>query len=164
MILLVVRYATARPAMPGQDDEDRPLAPEGREEAARMGRWVAARGLVPREVLCSAARRTRETLDAMRPAWSPAPRILHEDALYAGGPEAALGLLARSDAEAVALVGHNPTMGLLAERLAREPRRGGFPPGTVAALRFDAEAWSGVAEGTGEVVAWATPAEVPSGD
>ena len=126
-----------------------------------MGGWLAARRLVPEESLCSDARRTRETLDLMAAGWSPAPRMLHQPELYAAGPEAALALLARSEARVVALVGHNPTMGLLAERLAREPWRGGFPPGTVAALAFDAESWDGI--GRGEVLAWATPADVARG-
>lgn len=161
LTLLIIRHATARPALEGEADEDRPLAPEGREEAARMGAWLAARRLVPEEVLCSPARRTRETLELMAAEWSPAPRVLHRPELYAAGPEATLARLAASEARCVALVGHNPTVGLLAERLAREPWRGGFPPGTVAALRFEAEAWDGI--GGGEVAAWATPAEVAHG-
>lgn len=165
LTLLLIRHATARPALEGEADEDRPLAPEGREEARRMGAWIAARRLVPAEALCSAARRTRETLDRMAAAWSPAPRALLVPELYAAGPEETLERLtasgAASGAASVALVGHNPTVGLLAERLAREPWRGGFPPGTVAALRFEAASWEGI-EG-GEVVAWATPEEMARG-
>ena len=159
--LLLIRHATAAP---GDPDEERPLSPKGREEAARMGRWVAAQGLVPDEVLCSGARRTRETLDLMLPAWSPAPRVSHLDELYAAGPEAVLERLGHAEAGTVAVVGHNPAMGVLAERLAREPREGGFLPASVAALSFEAEGWDAIGEalGTGALLAFAAPGDVPA--
>lgn len=157
--LLLIRHATAAP---GEPDEARALSPQGREEAARMGRWVASQGLVPGEVLCSGARRTRETLDLMLPAWSPAPRVSHLDELYAAGPEAVLERLRGAEGATVAVVGHNPAMGVLAEHLARAPREGDFRPCSVAGLAFEAEGWDGIAEGKGELVAFGTPGDAPA--
>lgn len=156
--LLLIRHAKAGDAA---IDRDRPLAARGRAEAERMGRWVATGGFAPAEALCSDARRTRETLDLMLPSWEPKPAVSHVAALYAAGPEAILRLLARSESDAVAVVGHNPGMGVLAARLAREapdhPRWGDFPTCSAAVLSFEAESWEGVGEGQGEVLAFGTP-------
>src|SRR6476620_8632192 len=63
--LILLRHAHAEPASPGQADIDRPLSPEGLAEAEAAGRWLAEHKLVPDCVLCSPARRSRETLDAV---------------------------------------------------------------------------------------------------
>ena len=63
--LILLRHAHADPALPGQSDMDRPLSAEGLAEAESAGRWLRDQGLVPDCVLCSPARRTRETLEAV---------------------------------------------------------------------------------------------------
>ena len=63
--LILLRHAHAEPPDAGQADLDRPLSPEGLAEAEAAGRWLAEQGLVPDCVLCSPARRTRETLEAV---------------------------------------------------------------------------------------------------
>ena len=63
--LILLRHAHAVPAGAGQADLDRPLSPEGLAEAEAAGRWLEENGLVPDCVLCSPARRTRETLEAV---------------------------------------------------------------------------------------------------
>ena len=127
LTLLLIRHATARPALAGRPTRTARSPPRGGEEAGADGAWVAARRLMPEEALCSYARRTRETLELMARTGHRPLASSTRPVLYAARPEAALALLAGSEAATVALVGHNPTMGLLAERLAREPRRGGIP-------------------------------------
>ena len=63
--LILLRHAHAEPAAAGQADLDRPLSPEGLAEAEAAGRWLREQGLVPDRVLCSPARRARETLEAV---------------------------------------------------------------------------------------------------
>ena len=63
--LILLRHAHAEPASDGQADVDRALSAEGLAEAEAAGRWLSAQGLVPDRVLCSPARRTRETLEAV---------------------------------------------------------------------------------------------------
>ena len=66
--LILLRHAHAEPATTGQSDLDRPLSPQGLAEAEAVARWLKEQGLVPDRVLCSPARRTRETLEAVMDA------------------------------------------------------------------------------------------------
>ncbi|MFN8902947.1 MAG: SixA phosphatase family protein, partial [Lysobacteraceae bacterium] len=60
--LILLRHAHAEPAAPGQADADRALSLRGQAEAEAAARWLKSEGLLPARVLCSPARRTRETL------------------------------------------------------------------------------------------------------
>ena len=119
--LVIVRHAKAeRPA--GVADEDRPLTRRGHADAAAAGAWLAARGYRPDLVLCSPARRTRQTWRAVAAALtaSGAPEVHFDDALYHGDTKDALDLLRRvpATARSVLLVGHNPTVSMLSSLLA----------------------------------------------
>jgi phosphohistidine phosphatase len=48
-------------------DHERPLARRGQRDAPVMGRWLRTAGLAPDLVLCSTARRARETWQLARP-------------------------------------------------------------------------------------------------
>lgn len=136
--LILLRHAHAEPPDAGQADLDRPLSPEGLAEAEAAGRWLAEQGLVPDCVLCSPARRTRETLEAVLGAIGYVEQRL-DDAIYDATP-GTLAELADNhrDAERLLLVGHNPGL----ERLAALMHSGqsgdyrGMPPGAIAHLRL----------------------------
>ena len=70
--LMLLRHAKAELGGPGMTDFERPLAGRGRKAAARMGRYLAENGLAPDLVLCSPARRTRETWEIASAALPPA--------------------------------------------------------------------------------------------
>jgi phosphohistidine phosphatase len=164
LTLLLIRHAKSDWGDAALPDHDRPLNKRGRRDAPRMGRWIAAQGFAPEEVLCSDALRTRETLDLMLPEWPEAPRLAHRAELYHATPEAMLRVLDQAEGERVALVGHNPGIGALATRLAREapahPRWADYPTCAVAALGFHAESWFGISEGRGKVLGFAVPADL----
>ena len=61
--LILLRHTHAEPAGNGQADLDRPLSSVGLAEAEAAGKWLKENKLLPDCVLCSPARRTRETLD-----------------------------------------------------------------------------------------------------
>jgi phosphohistidine phosphatase SixA len=138
--LILLRHAHAEPLMPGQIDLDRPLSAEGNAEAEAAGRWLHERNLVPDLVLCSPARRTRETLEAVLAAIGYVDQRL-EEAIYDASP-GALATLADNhrDVERLLLVGHNPGL----ERLAALMHSGqsgdyrGMPPGGIVVLAMPA--------------------------
>ena len=140
--LILLRHAHAEPAVPGQADLDRALSPEGLAEAEAAGRWLAEHGLVPDCVLCSPARRTRETLEAVLAVVGYVDQRL-EDAIYEATP-GTLAALADShrDVGRLLVVGHNPGL----ERLAALMHSGqsgdyrGMPPGGIAVLTLPAQA------------------------
>ena len=112
--LILLRHAHAEPATTGQSDLDRPLSPQGLAEAEAVARWLKEQGLVPDRVLCSPARRTRETLEAVMDAIGYVEQRL-EECIY----EATPGTLAAQadqhrEAERLLLVGHNPGLEQLA--------------------------------------------------
>lgn len=162
--LLLIRHAKSDWSDPRLPDHERPLNPRGRRDAPRMGAWIAAQGHAPQEVLCSDALRTRQTLALMLPLWAPPPEVSYHRALYHATPEAMLAVLEGASAPRVALIGHNPGIGQLMARLARQapahPRWGDVPTCAVAALSFDAPDWFAIREGTGRLEAFAVPADL----
>ena len=134
--LILLRHAHAEAASAGQADLDRPLSPEGLAEAEAAGRWLLEHGLVPDCVLCSPARRTRETLEAVLDVIGYVEQRL-EPAIYEATPGDLLALAeAQDEAERLLLVGHNPGL----ERLLALMHSGqsgdyrGMPPGAIAVL------------------------------
>jgi phosphohistidine phosphatase len=63
--LVILRHAKATPYRGDDSDVDRPLTARGRADATAAGHWLAAHDLRPDLVLCSPARRTRETWAAV---------------------------------------------------------------------------------------------------
>src|SRR5262245_47015244 len=61
--LYLLRHAKAGWAQPGMRDFDRPLEPLGRTDADSIGAAMRANAYIPDLVLCSTAKRARETLD-----------------------------------------------------------------------------------------------------
>ncbi|HYM87286.1 MAG TPA: histidine phosphatase family protein, partial [Pseudoxanthomonas sp.] len=112
--LILLRHAHAEPAVEGQADMDRPLTPQGLAEAQAAGRWLAEQKLVPDRVLCSPARRARETIEAVLESLGNVEQRL-EEGIYEGTSGTLAELAdANRDAERLLVVGHNPGL----ERLA----------------------------------------------
>lgn len=115
--LLVVRHAKAEAY--GPTDFDRELAPRGRADAEAAGAWLGEQGVRVDAALVSSAARTRETWDLLAAAadWSVEAEL--DRSLYGADEDAVLDLVRMTDETVgtLAVVGHNPTMGLLAQLL-----------------------------------------------
>ncbi|SCG47157.1 SixA phosphatase family protein [Micromonospora halophytica] len=130
--LVLLRHAKAEQPGTGPD-VDRRLTARGHVDAAAAGAWLARHRLLPDVVLCSAARRTRQTwhdvalgMTGPPPEGGPAgtsPVVRHEAAAYEAHPRDLLGLLRTVDpgAGTVLLVAHNPGISLLSALL--DPER-----------------------------------------
>ncbi|KAF1699087.1 phosphoglycerate mutase [Pseudoxanthomonas jiangsuensis] len=140
--VILLRHAHAEPASPGQADIDRPLSPQGLAEAEAAGRWLAEHRLQPDCVLCSPARRARETLEAVLEVTGYAEQRL-EQAIYEATPGALIGLLQdHQEVERLLLVGHNPGLERLVALLnsGRSDEYRGMPTAAVAVLALPAQA------------------------
>ncbi|MFD0724464.1 SixA phosphatase family protein [Lysobacter brunescens] len=140
--LILLRHAHAEPASSDQADLDRPLSAEGLAEAEAAGRWLSEQGLVPDRVLCSPARRTRETLESVMATIGFVEQRLVEQ-IYEATPGTLAALVdEHREAERLLLVGHNPGL----ERLAALMHSGqsgdyrGMPPAGIVVLDFPVEA------------------------
>src|SRR5690348_2022253 len=137
--MYLLRHAKSSWDDPQLADHDRPLAPRGRRAATRMGGYLREEGIHPALVLCSSARRARET--QRRAAVGDDVRV--EEGLYGASAQELLARLRRvpRGVESVMLIGHNPGM----QDLALSLGRGGgaideigvkFPTGALATLVF----------------------------
>ncbi len=134
----------------GFEDFDRGLTDRGRSQAEAVGRLLAERGYVPDYVICSAARRTRQTLDGVLGAMEPGtrPAVDYSEVAYSAGVDTLLELVNQVDPDArtVLVVAHNPTVAQLAASFLGNPAA--YPPATVAAVELEVE-WLYAAPGTG---------------
>ena len=79
----LVLFRHAKSAWPPDvPDHDRPLARRGIQAAPLMGRWLRDTGLVPDQVLCSTARRARETWQFAQTGLAAAPPVTVDARLY----------------------------------------------------------------------------------
>jgi phosphohistidine phosphatase len=118
--LVLLRHAKAESAA-GKPDIDRRLTTRGHADAAAAGAWLGSQGHRPDLVICSPARRTRQTWHAVAVALSEtaAPTVRYELALYGGGAADLLGLVrcVPEEVGSVLLIGHNPTISQLSAAL-----------------------------------------------
>ena len=164
--LYLLRHGKSSWKDTGPRDHDRPLAIRGRRAAEAIARHVRDYDLEPELVLCSTARRARETLDRIQPALG-APTVELEDDLYAASADALLQRLRRvpDTLASVMLIGHNPGLQELALDLARpapavsELARK-FPTAALATLEFRASTWQELDHETGEIVALVRPRDL----
>jgi phosphohistidine phosphatase len=160
--LYLLRHAKSSWKDHGLADHDRPLAPRGRRAAKAIGRHLRAEGIEPELVLCSSAKRARETLERIG-----LERGQIEPELYRAGPDALLARLQGVPAgvESVMLIGHNPAMQQLALLLAapgpelRELEEK-FPTGALATLAFRGPDWRTLDRGTAELVGFVRPRDL----
>jgi phosphohistidine phosphatase len=156
-----MRHAKAEQA--GPTDFERPLAARGRRDGAAAGAWLSAQGFAPEHALVSAALRTEQTWEAVASGagWSLDPEL--DRGLYAAGPESALDLLrlVPSEVSSLIVVGHNPTMAVLAQVLddgdgdpaVEASMAGDFPTSAVAIFGYDGP-WADLGEASARLEAF----------
>lgn len=162
--LMLMRHAKSSWDQPGQPDFDRPLNPRGERSARLMGTYLCQQGREPDLILCSSARRTRETVAGLLEQFARAPEVIYSDALYLAEPDAILDEISNvADTVRRALVvGHNPGLQELAIQLtavdptgARPSIEAKFPTGAMAAYKLDIKRWRNV--GPGRLIDFQTP-------
>ena len=156
--LYLLRHAKSSWKDTSLPDHDRPLAGRGRRATQAITRYLREQGIEPELVLCSTARRARETLEGIEPALGTAALCLEDDLYAAGAPD----LLERlrsvpDDVESVMLIGHNPGLHELALGLARPSSTASelavkYPTGALAILVFSASTWHALDYDTAELV------------
>ncbi|MFI4949182.1 MAG: SixA phosphatase family protein [Alphaproteobacteria bacterium] len=163
--LMLLRHAKSeRP--PGLADQARPLTGRGDAAARLMGAYMEHHGLVPDRVLCSPARRTRETLAAAAAQWRGEVSATFEERLYAAPPEGILSIIGAQPSEVknLLVIGHNPGLHEAAQLLIatgdvalRERLREKFPTAALAVIDFAAEDWSLIHDRSGRLDRFIAP-------
>jgi phosphohistidine phosphatase len=145
---------------------DRPLAPRGRRAVRLIAEHLGREGVTPALVLCSSARRARETLEGIGPALGEAIPVQIERELYAASDGRLLERLraVEDGVESVMLIGHNPGVEQLALSLAGGGQnlavlRRKYPTGALATLEFSGR-WGDLRPGSAELTDFITPKQL----
>ncbi len=168
--LCLLRHALASRRTDLQD-VDRPLAPDGRKAAQGVAQVLHAEDPVPGLVLCSGARRARETWEIVAAHLDPdaARRValdLRDDLYLASENHLLKALRGLPDASnPVLVIAHNPGLHRLANGLAGPASYAGalvamsrgYPPAGLAVLGFPAERWAEIAPGGGRLERFVGP-------
>jgi phosphohistidine phosphatase len=148
-VLIVMRHAQAG-ELPGGPDAERALRPRGRQDAAAAGGWLRGRGLLPDAVLCSAARRARQTWQYVSPELgAPVPVPVSVDPRLYDASASQLADIVRGTAPEVTVlmcVGHNPAAAGLAAALTGTEVS--LPAAAVAVIGLPGP-WAGLRDGSG---------------
>jgi phosphohistidine phosphatase len=169
LTLSLLRHAKSSWSNPTLPDRERPLATRGVTDAPLMGKAMAERGIDPELVLCSSARRTRDTLDLVLPELRVEPKVDYVDALYHASPEQMLEMLhgIQPGANRVMLVGHNPEIQAFALDLVgagpkhfRDRLSMKYPTAGLAVINFASGLWKSVGMNSGTLNLFLSPKDL----
>src|SRR5215472_14750082 len=175
----LVLFRHAKSAWPDVPDHDRPLARRGIRAAPVMGRWLREAGLLPGQVLCSTARRARETWQFAQAGLAAAPPVTFDGRIYEAAATDLLAVIREVPPATgtLLLIGHNPAIEDLALLLAAPsdaaalPEAGGAGPGDVDRMRSkfptaaiavleSAGSWHDLAPSQARLTAFVTPRDM----
>ncbi len=152
-------------------DFDRPLSATGVEAAGRIAATLRGAGLMPDLVLCSGAKRARQTWEVVDAQLTEAEADsltleLREDLYLASETRLLIALRKLTDAAAsVLMIAHNPGLHRLARELAGSGSQAeavarlgrDFPAAGLAVLAFEAAHWADLAPGRARLTGFLDP-------
>lgn len=144
--LYVVRHAKSSWDHEGITDFERPLNRRGRNDAPLMGRVLEELAAQPALIRASAAVRAITTARLIAEAMSLAPdEVVADSAMYGAGPLELLDMVSGfpDDVREAMLIGHNPTMHMLAYRLCGF-EEDNLPTCGIVCIDFDMPTWADV--------------------
>ncbi len=154
--LIVMRHAQAG-ELPGGPDLERALTRQGRRDSAAAGAWLRAVGYRPDAVVCSAARRTRQTWQYVSEVLGGEPALATDERAYRADATELAEIIreAPDDVRTLMIVGHNPAVGQLSAALTGTELA--FPAAALAVIGV-APSWAELAMAGNELEASWTPA------
>jgi len=160
--LILVRHAKSSWSDQNLEDKSRPLNDRGQEAAIKIGRWLAAQGLQPDQVISSTATRCRETWDGIAKGLAPVADVAFQDFLYLASDQEMLEVLHTATGQTVLMLGHMPGIGDFARDLRQDPppmhdlfRK--YPTGSVTVLNLHIDDWAQVHYGDADFASFVTP-------
>ncbi len=121
--IFVLRHAKSSWDNVNLSDHERPLTDRGIKDAAKLCAFVKKKGHKLDKVLCSTAKRAKETFDLSADGFNfEIDKITYTDKLYFGDVTDLIRDLRELDESLnnILIVGHNPTLHHLVELLANE--------------------------------------------
>jgi phosphohistidine phosphatase len=120
--LFVLRHGKAAYLDPQLDDFDRPLTLSGRQTLTILSEKLKDLQICPELVMCSPARRTRETLEGVIKTLPSFVKVIYEDDFYLASSQLILNKVSSLDDKfrSILLIGHNPGLEQMLVHLAQE--------------------------------------------
>ena len=155
MIVVLMRHAHAIEGSAALADADRWLSGKGRKVARKVSAWLAKPKRRPRAIWTSPLVRSVQTAEILAGACELVDTVSVAPELSPGrDPGDLLRILSAHEGPSpIALVGHEPSLSLIATSLLSDPSWGGFRKGGVLAVE-----WSG--SGKAERLYTADPVEL----
>ncbi len=158
-VLYFLRHAQAERGTNYDDDRDRPLTAEGRRDASRLGRLLAATDQLPDGIVTSPAVRAHQTAKALSEGgqWQVDVPLRSSHALYQAQPADVLEEIQALPDElgAVLIVGHQPAWGTTVSQLLGSANVS-LPPGTCVRIDTADHPWRELQFGDG-MLRWMLP-------
>ena len=163
MKLILVRHGKSS-WVTNHSDHDRPLAPRGIRASEKIGNWLSSNGHIPETILCSTAKRTRET-------WGTIKKFVETDyeeqmvpELYGASSGTMFRLLQGASGSATLMVGHNPGIGGLARLLLQQPLQTSqffrYPTCATLVCEFPCTDWQDIKPSEAALVDFVVPREL----
>jgi phosphohistidine phosphatase len=151
--LTIIRHATASWGEAGQSDFDRPLTPQGLQDATLLGEHLA-NDQAPDKMVASPAQRTTESALAIAKSVNLSEEAIQwQSEIYDASLSQLLELVCSlSDGDqSVILIGHNPGLTSLCNHLAKSPVAD-LPTCGICQINFGCDTWQEIAPNSGDVV------------
>ncbi len=157
--LLLMRHAKSSWDEP-VSDFDRSLNKRGRESAPRMGKYFDENHLTADLILCSPAKRTRQTLELFQDKAKLSCAIEFDKRIYEADVADLLDVLSEipEPHRSVLMIGHNPGMSDLHEFFTGNFEE--FPTACLAHLTLSAPLWKELKPKSGKLESITRPKEI----
>lgn len=153
--ILLMRHAKSSWAHDELADIDRPLNKRGERDAPLMGKKLISLAGMPDRILCSPARRTRETLQALQLTTSD---IHYEPEIYEAFGSTLLDLVVRQPdtIKNLLLIGHNPSISQFASHLAGT-FLGDLPTCALVQIHLNTHSWQKIFSAHAQLINYEYP-------
>jgi phosphohistidine phosphatase len=140
--LLIMRHAKSSWKEDDLPDHERPLKKRGMKDAARMGKLLKEKGLIPDKILSSTAVRAADTATIIAEKTNYKKAVEYLDKLYMAEGSMILQILQMQpkDVNVLLVIGHNPGMEALVQSLNKKVES--LPSAAIAYFQADIKNWT----------------------
>ena len=151
--LLLMRHAKSSWDHPNLSDYDRPLNQRGERDAPKMGAWLTEMDVIPEKIICSTAKRARQTVALLIANCPFEGETLYTREMYHGDLEDFLNEIGNlpDELNTVMLVGHNPGMEFALDDFCGVMES--MPTAAIAHIQFNVDRWKAIGEDSEGILA-----------
>ncbi|GJM00314.1 MAG: phosphoglycerate mutase [Methyloligella sp.] len=171
--LYILRHAKSSWSDETLDDFDRPLNKRGKQNAILMGRYLRDAKLSPDMVLCSKAKRCKQTLKRLLAEDFCVDQQVFSNKLYLASSNELISVIKKTPnlIRSLMIIGHNPGLESLLDLLIKDKTSSDylliaskFPTCAFVHIQIDTDCWTKLAPNSGTLYCTVTPKQHLSQD